>query len=138
MQHLIGKTVKFLNKIEQMEVNADPNQRARILSITGEYLDSEDKHDHVYIVTFDYSEFEEYNKNFASANFYDKNGNPTLTAHEAGVYKQHEKAYFGSPDIWPFENYFTLLDDKTSALIEKFKQSGETDYVVWLENQVAV
>ena len=138
MQHLIGKTVKFLNKIEEMEVNADPNQRARILSITGEDLDSEDKCEHVYIVTFDYSEFEEYNKKFASANFYDKNENPTLTAHEAGVYTQHEKAYFGSPDIWPFEDYFALLDDRTSALIEKFKQSDETDYVTWLENQVTV
>ena len=138
MQHLIGKTVKFTSEIEEMSLNADPNQRARILSITGEDLDSEDKREHVYIVTFDYSEFEEYNKKFASANFYDKNGNPTLTAREAGLYARHEKAYFGSPDIWPFEDYFTLLDDRTSALIEKFKQSDETDYVTWLENQVTV
>lgn len=136
MHHLVGKTIEFLDKIEDMELTADPKQRARIASVSGEYLDHEDKNEHIYKIIFDYSEFEEFNKQFASANFYDTSGNPTLTAHEAGLYENREVSYFGSPDMWPFEDYFVFLNDNTNALIEKFKQTSETNYVVWLENQL--
>ncbi len=136
MQYLVGKTVRFLGKIEEMEANCDPNQRARIVSVREEDTNSLDKYEHVYVITFDYSEFEEYNDNFASSNYYDKDQRPILTAREAGQYSTQEDVYFGSPDIWPFEDYFTPLGDKAFALIEKFKQSGETNYIAWLENQV--
>lgn len=140
MQHLIGKQIQFTNKIEDMEAYPEGGMRARIVSINEEDTDSADKHNHVFIITFDYSEYDEYNKRFETANYYGKGiGAPAdKTAREAGQYHIQEKIYFGSPELWPFEEYFVLINEKSIALYDMFKASEATDYVDWLEQIVDI
>jgi hypothetical protein len=136
MQHLIGKTIQFTSKIEYMEAYAEGGMRARIKTISTRDTHRADLHDHLYIIVFDYTEFDEFNATLEQPNYYDKNGVACLTAREANKYEPQEEIYFSSPELYPFEDYFTLLDERQNSLIARFKQSGATNYVEWLENQV--
>jgi hypothetical protein len=136
MQHLIGKTIQFTSKIEDMGAYPEKGMRARIVSIDEQDTNRPDLHDHLYKITFDYSEFDEFNKGLESANYYDRKGVACLTAREAGMYAPDELIYFGSPQLWPFEDYFTVLNEKQNTLIARFKESGATNYVEWLESQI--
>jgi hypothetical protein len=140
MQHLVGKEIQFTNKIEEMEAYSEGGMRARIVSITEEDTDSANKHDHIFIITFDYSEYDEYNKRFETANYYGPGRDAVAdkTAREVGQYHLQEKIYFGSPKLWPFEEYFVLLNEKSVALYNKFKASGSSNYVEWLEQMVDI
>lgn len=135
MQHLVGKTIQFTSKIEYMEAYPEKGMRGRIVSIDEQDTHMDDLEDHVYKILFDYSEFDDFNKSLESSNYYDRNGNACLTAREAKWYKPQEVIYFGSPELWPFEDYFTILDDRQNALLTRFKESGATNYVEWLESQ---
>jgi hypothetical protein len=112
--------------------------RARIVSIDEQDTHMADLNDHLYKITFDYSEFDEFNKSLESANYYDRKGVACLTAREANMYEPQELIYFGSPELWPFEDYFTTLDARQNALLARFKESGTTNYVEWLESQIEV
>jgi hypothetical protein len=136
MQHLIGKTIQFTSKIEDMEAYPEAGMRARIASITEKDTHRSDLHDHLYVIEFDYTEFDEFNAALESSNYYDKNSVACLTARQANMYEPQEKIYFGSPELWPFEDYFTLLDGRQNSLIARFKESGATNYIEWLESQV--
>lgn len=136
MQELIGKDITFKPGIEDMEAYAEGGMRARVVSVEAQDTRSRDKHDHVYKITFDYTEFDEYNRRFESSNYYDKNGKPTLSAREANWYNPQETIYFGSPELWPFEDYFEVNGEERRQLVAEFKASGETDYVAWLEQKV--
>lgn len=138
MKHLIGKIIQFTSKIEDMEAYPEAGMRARIVSIDEKDTHMKDLHDHMYIITFDYSEFDEFNEQFESANYYDKHGVACLTAREAKMYDVKEKIYFGSPALWPFEDYFNLLNTKQETLLSRFKESGAANYVEWLESQIEV
>jgi len=136
MQHLIGKVVQFKKSIEDMEAYPENQMCARIVSIRGMYTDSPNPREHVYDIKFDYSEFDEYNARLETANYYGMDQIPNKTAREAGHYDVEESIYFGNPDIWPFENYFAVVDQNKNKLLERFKESGEENYVEWLENRV--
>jgi hypothetical protein len=138
MQHLVGKTIQFTKKIEDMEAYPENGMRARIVSIDESDTHSPSLHDHMYRITFDYSEFDDYNKALESSNYYDRMGVPCLTAREAGMYAPDELIYFGSPKLWPFEDCFTTLDARQNALLARFKESDATNYVEWLEGQIEV
>ena len=138
MQNLIGKTIQFTSKIEDMEAYPEKGMRARIVSIDEQDTHMADLNDHLYKITFDYSEFDEFNKSLESANYYDRKGVACLTAREANMYEPQELIYFGSPELWPFEDYFTTLDARQNALLARFKESGTTNYVEWLESQIEV
>jgi hypothetical protein len=107
----IGKVVTFTPKIEEMECNADPIQKARIRDLEMS-CDDPDLLEHIYRFVFDYSEFEDHNDKFDRANFYDKNGFARLTAKQAGQYKESEIVYFGTPELWPFEHYFIIENER--------------------------
>jgi hypothetical protein len=133
----MNKVVEFAADIEDMEAYSEKGMRARIVSIECEDLLSDDKHEHIYKITFDYSDFDDFNKDFESSNYYDNHGNPCLTARQANQYKQTETIYFGSPELFPFENYFSLIDGEREKLVNKFNaQTEETNYVRWLEAQI--
>lgn len=134
MKHLIGKTIEFLVGIEDFECYPEKNMRARIISISERDTKSKDLYDHLYTITFDYSEFDDYNKAFESSNYWDKNGDASLTAREAGIYEVKEKIHFGAPELWPFEDYFKLLDPAVEELVNRFKQSNSSNYIEWLES----
>ena len=138
MQHLVGKTIQFTSKIEDMESYPEKGMRARIVSIDEEDTHMSDLHDHIYKITFDYSEFDEFNKSLESANYCDRKGVACLTARESGMYETKETIYFGSPKLWPFEDYFTASDDRQHELLKRFKESGAKNYVEWLESQIEV
>jgi hypothetical protein len=138
MQHLVGKTIQFTSKIEEMEAYPEKGMRARIVSVDEKDTHMKDLHDHMYIITFDYSEFDEFNEQFESANYYDKNSVACLTAREAKMYDVKERIYFGSPELWPLEDYFTTLDARQNELLKRFKKSRAESYVEWLESQIEV
>jgi hypothetical protein len=138
MQHLVGKTVQFTEKMEDIEAYPESGMRARILSVCEQDTDKKDLHDHLYLIVFDYSEFDDFNRQFESNNYYDKNGVACLNAREANQYQMQETIYFGSPTLFPFEDYFTLLNQRQTVLLARFQESGSTNYVEWLENQVEV
>jgi hypothetical protein len=136
MHHLIGKTIQFTSKIEDMEAYPENGMRGRVVSIDEQDTHRSDLHDHLYKIAFDYSEFDEFNKSLESSNYYDKNGIACFTARQANMYEPQEIIYFGSPELWPFEDYFTVLNEKQNNLLARFKESGSTNYVEWLENQI--
>ena len=59
-----------------------------------------------YKLYFDFEEFYEYNKKYFTADYYDKEGKPRLTAIEIGLYPTNHKytVYFGDTDISEEEN----------------------------------
>lgn len=138
MQHLVGKVVQFTTKIEDMEAYPERGMRARIVSVDEEDTNRTDLHEHLFKIKFDYSDFDDFNKSLESSNYYDRNGNACLTAREANQYEQQEVIYFGSPELWPFEDYFTTPDTRQNALLIRFKESAATNYVEWLESQIEV
>ena len=137
MKNLIGQVIQFTKNIEDFEVYAENGMRARIVNVIEDVHHDNDHENQVHKIVVDYTEFDEFNKQFESSNYWDKNGQACLTAREAGFYKEVETLYFGSPELWPFEDYFTLLDEKKNNLLTEFKRSGFTNYVEWLESLVS-
>jgi hypothetical protein len=138
MQYLVGKIVQFTAKIEDIEAYPESGMRARILYIHEQFTDNEDPREHLYRIVFDYSEFDDFNRQFESSNYYDKDGVARLNAREAKQYQMQETIYFGSPTLFPFEDYFVFLNEHQKNLLALFKESGHDNYVEWLENQVRV
>lgn len=86
--------VKFLKSIFE----DDFTERGMIAWLTGvEYS----KHDCSYILYFDFSEFEEYNKKYFRETYYPNihtgNEKPFYTAIEAGMYTPKLSVYFSVP-----------------------------------------
>lgn len=136
MNHLIGKTVQFTAMIEYMEAYPEAGMRAVITDAYCEDANSKDVNQHIYAIEFDFTNYDEFNRQFETANYYDSKHEPNLTAREAGYYKTKEKIFFGSPEIVPFKQYFTVLDEKTNRLYRQFKETGLQNYVEWLEGMV--
>lgn len=119
--------VTFRKEIENKEGYAELGMRARVVG-------AKEKVD-VVSLTFDFSDFEEHNKTLESTNYYDKSGNPTLTAREAGYYKPQESYYFDTSES-PAD-FFDYESESRTALYKRFKASGATcSYVSWLEDLV--
>jgi hypothetical protein len=138
VDHLIGKEIQFTPGIEEFECYPEGGMRARIAKIETRDIDKSDLHEHLYLIYFDYTEYDEFNKRFETANYYGDDYVANKTAREVGHYKTVDEIYFGSPEIWPFENYFNVLNDKAAALVKMFKESGAENYVYWLESMVDI
>lgn len=134
-QSFIGKAVEFKSGVEDLEGYAEKGMRATIMSIKKSGSD-----DDVCVIEFDFTQFDEYNKQFESSNYYDKKGNgeACLNAREAGYYKPHEKYYIFAGTSWDVntDDIFTFLCDMNdiALLKETFEKSGESSYVSWLES----
>ena len=97
------------------------------------------RHDaEVYEVNFDYGCFDAHNLQFELPTYYDKSGNPCLTARQAGRYKPHDSIYFDTG-----EDLSTLLaieSDQVSALYARYLEEAGSiaglTYVQWLEAKV--
>ena len=119
--------VQFGPKVGDKESYADPGMRARAIGVT---KDSEDVH-----ILFDFSEFDDFNKPFEQANYYDKQQKPVLTAREAGFYKPQDRLYFDKDEN--IVTCFQPVDDERSGLYREYLTAGTEDtYVTWLETQV--
>jgi len=121
----IHPVVTFTKGIEELDGYTEAGMRARVAS-------AEEKHNDMYVLKVDYSEFDEYNQQYESANYYDPKGNPTITARAAGFYKERDQIYVGISEELPF----VVTESVSLKMFEMFQQSGSTDsYVEWLEKQ---
>lgn len=135
MKSLIGAHIEFTNRIEEAEGYAEGKMRATISNI---YQDKkgETPEDDVWVIDFNFTEYDDFNRQFESSNYYDSRGIPNKTAREKGFYKTLDRYHFGSPELYPFESYFTILDEGSKELRQRFEACKETSYVRWLENLV--
>lgn len=112
----------------ELEAYAEPNMRAHLVAV-------DLQRDDIAVLKVDYSAFEDFNKVFEKANYFDAHGNPTLTAREAGQYESTEDLYvMASADLE--EKMLTILPSDSLALISEFKACGHASYVRWLEEQL--
>lgn len=125
--------VEFKEKIEDLESYPEKGMRA---TVTGAVIDHEEYDGDAVIRLFvDYSKFDAENASLEAHNYYDKNGEPTLTAREAGWYKIKDTLYVMAND--DAEAYLTILAKQTTELFEEYKASNSTlSYVAWLESKV--
>ncbi len=120
-------TVEFKKGIEDCEGYAESGMRATIVAI-------ESQRDGVMRVTMDFSAFDAFNKPFESANYYDKNGQPTKTAREAGSYSVREDYYFGENDS--VFKYLAMIEP-ANELLTQWRNSGSQDsYTTFLEKRI--
>lgn len=119
--------VLFNKRIEDQEGYLEKGMRGRIIGIEKEDNDT-------FSFKVDFQEFEDFNKQFESSNYYDEKGNPTLTAREAGYYKPQDTVW---ADIG-YEVPWEVEEDYRLKLYNKYKASPEgKTYVQWLEDYVA-
>ena len=118
--------VECLERIEDLEDYADKGMR---LTITGIRV----SHDDVAVLQVSYAKYREHNTAFEKRNYYDKDGQPTLNAHEAGVYREQDSMYVGASD--DPNQFFISIDDQSNRWIMLYleqRNEGET-YVSFLE-----
>jgi hypothetical protein len=142
---LLNAQVEFKDEIADQEAYPEGGMRATIVSITPDKWNKPGHTDHeqVWMITFDYSKFDEYNKGFESSNYYNSNGDAVATARETGFYEVREQIYFPGPSwngatIW--NNFFTIADTDRIKLVMEYSESGVADkgvsYSTWLEDKV--
>jgi hypothetical protein len=115
---------------DYLEAYPEGGMRATILDVQGDEPE-------VLILRVSYEAFDEYNKAYESHNYYDKTGNPTLTAREADCYTVNENLYVMGVD--EIDRFFTLMGATASKLHEQYKaECGDKGitYVQWLEAKV--
>jgi len=119
--------IEFSEGVEEHEAYAEPKMRAHLVSVRVDPAD-------VAVLKVDFSTYDGYNKSFEKANYYDKNGNATLTAREAGHYNVQQDLYVSASE--ELDHVFTVLSNISTQLLEEFKASGQAGYVRWLEEQL--
>ena len=99
--------IAFTSKIGELETIFDGGMKARIKSISVH-------HDNIINITFDMTEFDEFNRVYEQPNYWDKNRTATLTAREAGHYPENgrEGVYFVETD--ECEYYFSFVEEVTA------------------------
>lgn len=76
LHNLIGRDIEFTDEAGEWDGYEEEGMRATVTGVR-------ENHDMVYL-DIDYTKFDEYNKAYESANYYDKDNHPTRTAREAG------------------------------------------------------
>lgn len=123
--------VEFVAGIDSKESFAEKGMRARAFGVRDE--DTE-----VVRIMFDYAEFEGLNLPMQSTNYYDKKGEPRLTAVEAGFYKPQEHMYIDRDES--LEQLFVLVTDSQSVLFAQYREAtadSPMSYVAWLELELS-
>lgn len=109
---------------------AEPGMRATLCSLR-------DHRNGLGSVTISYKGFEDFNLAFETHDYKDSNGEHTLSAREAGLYKDTEEFYIdidvATGEIGTTGVPFTVVPDRYSALVDKFQASGHSSYITWLE-----
>jgi hypothetical protein len=136
----IDKVITFNLACEDLENYCEAGMKAKVTSISL-MRHEEVEQDMVYLVKLDYTNFDDYNRKFETANYYDKLGKPKLTAREAGFYKLEDTLYLGSNNIFPWNNYFEVEHDSISDRMYTRYVNSNTDktitYLKWLETQLS-
>lgn len=120
--------VTFKPPILEQEGYLEAGMRGRLVAVSNEP-------DGIVKFRVDLAEFDDFNRAFESANYFDKAGVPCLTAREAGYYKDaKESIYAGAADEVDF---CEVEASPRFALYAEFRQSAAgRSYVQWLEDRV--
>lgn len=122
--------VEFTKRIDDMESYLDHGMKARVVNVVFEDAFPDDEGGDLYKVFFNFAEFDDYNASFEQANWYDKNGDPVLTAAQAGCKPSDglESVYMMEyPD--KYGDYFNIVADDHSVLV-RFPDQESYDVVV--------
>jgi hypothetical protein len=123
--------VTFSEGVLDKEGYAEAKMRARIV---GASADS----DGMVKLKFSFVEFADFNLPFESANYYDKNHRPVLTAREAGFYKDEDVYYFDKDE--KIKDVMSLESDRRLDVYMSYQSSGEerggASYIQWLEDRL--
>lgn len=126
---LIGKDIEFKPAILEYVEEFDPSMRATVTSIVHDGDDG-------YKICFTFAKFEDYNRSFEVAAFFDAEGKPTLTAREAGSYNVEDYLYIEAN----WRDYIIVLDAGSAKLLALFMTDKEAQpditYTAWLEAMV--
>ena len=124
----IRPVVTFKAPILDKEGYLETGMRGRLVAVSNE-------HDDMFKLHVDLSEFDDFNRQFESANYYDKDGVPRLTAREAGFYKvPKDELYVGNDEDVDF---CEVEEPGRLGLYETYRKvSANTTYVQWLEDRV--
>lgn len=111
MKKHINKVVKFKEKIEEYEAELDEGMVGRIINV--------EERDDMYKIWFDTSDYQEHNKSCMKSNYYDKLGQPNLTAIESGFWPENGRhsCYF-ELDFNP-EDYFEFVQNPDEYKVDK-------------------
>lgn len=120
--------IRFTQGVDDFEGYAELHMRARVVSI-------EERNYSVCILTVDFGEFEEHNRQFESANYFDKSGKACLTARDVGDYKPVDTLYIPMDgEIYGFE----LEDGPAVTLYARYQAAKSSlTYVQWLEAELS-
>ena len=119
-------TVAFERAVEDSEGYLEEGMRG-VLSAP-----VEDHGDHL-VFQVDLEAHEAHNDAVSKPNYYDNNGNPTLTAKQAGHYpKNHRETLYADSDR-ALHEVVKPAPAAANNLMEEFAASGDTSYISWLE-----
>lgn len=129
-----GKTpVVRLNSFCGSDSFLEENMLARLRSIA-----VDENQEGVYSLTLDFSEYEDFNRQFAIPNYFNEANEPILTAEQAGFMpaSKTEVIYYYNEDG---ELPITMLEESSLGLVEKYLQGGKTNlsYIEYLEAKVS-
>jgi len=125
--------VRFKKHIEDVESYFEGFMKARIVNVG--HLD-----DDAFSFVFNVSEFNDYNAEYESSDYYDTMGVPRLTATEANMHpcRNHmcETVYFATDAT--VEGWFEIVSDASTELYKRYENDTKShlSYVDWLEAKV--
>lgn len=130
IQSGLRPVITFTKEVDELEAYPEAGMRARVISAV-------QKHDDIIVLRVDYTDFDEFNEQFETANYYDGDGNATKTARESGHYTPQEDLYIGLDAEIPF----SIVESNRLKLYDQYRQHNKdfpgTSYVQWLEDQIA-
>lgn len=126
----IKPVVEFDASIVAQENLFEQGMRARVVSVL------DDEEDVLHIV-FDFSDFAEYNKHFATPGYFDGEGKPTLYVWQTKHYPENlqEDVYVDLKSEVPFS---IIEEHSLMAEFGSLPADGRLSYVGWLEREVLV
>ncbi|MCW3793980.1 hypothetical protein OM416_20505 [Paenibacillus sp. LS1] len=125
------KPIVMFNKlIEKTESHFDENMKARLVNMSSAENDC-------YRLTFDFSEFEDYNKKHEKPNFYDDQQNPSLTWSESKFYPQNkiEIFYIDYESKIDFLQIIPALNMINKPEAPQLKIPEEVEALAWVVDQ---
>lgn len=123
--------VEFTSKIEEFDGYFDSGMRAKIVGA------SLDDNGVTVRINFDFEQFTVLNDSVEKHTYYDKNGNPVLSAKEAGCYPKDYKETFWFEVDDEVDEYFTFFKSYINVY-DKYmteRKDGQS-YTQWMEETI--
>jgi hypothetical protein len=133
----VGHDIEFNKAVEDTAecvtpVYPEKGMRASVLKC--ELTELCYRHGDVIALTVSYTKFDEYNKQFESANYYDEYGRPVLTAREANFYTETNTLY-----VDPKVKICRLVTPELDNLVDEWKNAKQDhgiSYSDWVSQKL--